>query len=63
MPKSKQNFIMTVDKSTADRFLAAGFKLVSHNGDSYTFLNSTPKNFNFEQFDKTKFAYTNILCV
>ena len=63
MPKSKQNFIMTVDKTTADKLAAAGFKLVSQNGDSYTFLNNPPKNFTFEQFDKTKFAYTTSVCV
>ena len=63
MPQSKQNFIITVDKSTAEKFLAVGFKLISKNGESYTFLNSAPKNFNFEQFDKTKFAYTNMLSI
>lgn len=63
MPKSKQNFIMTVDQTTANKLITAGFQLVSQNGDSYTFLNIPPKNFTFEQFDQTKFAYTNILCV
>ena len=61
MPQSKQNFIMTVDESTAKNFLAVGFKLLSHTGGVYLFLNRPPKNFNFEQFDKTKFTYTNML--
>lgn len=59
MPQSK--FIMTMDESTAKNLLAVGFKLISQNGDSYTFLNQPPKTFNFDQLDRTKFAYTNIL--
>ena len=57
----KQNFITTTDKETADKLISAGFKLVSQNGNAYTFLNQTPKNFSFEEVDKTKMAYTNIL--
>ena len=56
-----QKFIITVDEITANKFIETGFKLVSQNGDSYTFLNQPPKHFNFEQFDRTKFAYTNVL--
>lgn len=63
MPKIEQKFIMTVDKCTADKFLASGFKLVSHQGEAYTFLNQPPKNFVFEQFDGTKFCYTNMLSI
>ncbi len=63
MSQSKQNFIITVDKSVADKLTAAGFQLVSENGGNYTFLSKPPKNFKFEQFDTTKFAYTNILSV
>ena len=63
MPQSKQNFIITTDKSTAEKFLAEGFHIVSQQGGHYTFLNNPPRNFSFEQFDKTKFAYTNILHV
>ena len=63
MSQSKLNFIMTVDENTAKKLIAAGFKILSHNGEAYTFLNQHPKNFNFEQFDKTKFAYTNMLSI
>lgn len=63
MSYSKQKFIMTMDESTANKFMAAGFKLISHVGNSYTFLNQFPTNFNFEQFDKTKFTYTNMLSI
>ena len=57
----KQNFIMTTDKETADKLISAGFQLVSHSGNAYTFLNQLPKNFNFNEVDKNKMAYTNIL--
>ena len=63
MPQSKQKFIITKDKLTADKFTAAGFKLISHQGGAYTFVNMPPKHFDFEQFDKTKFFYTNMLSI
>ena len=57
----KQNFITTTDKETADKLMSAGFQLVSTNGSVYTFLNQTPTNFNFDEVDTKKMAYTNIL--
>ena len=57
----KQNFITTTDKETADKLLSAGFQLVSNSGNVYTFLNQLPVNFNFDEIDKKKMAYTNIL--
>ena len=63
MPTSKQKFIVTVDKLTADKMIASGLKLVAHQGAAYTFLNQPPTNFTFEQFDKTKFCYTNTLSI
>jgi len=57
----KQNFIKTTDKETADKLISLGFQLVSQSGNTYTFLNQTLKNFNFDEVDKTKMAYTNIL--
>lgn len=57
----KQNFITTTDKETADKLLSAGFQLMSQNGNAYTFLNQLPKNFSFDEVDKNKMAYTNIL--
>ena len=59
MPESK--FIMTMDESTAKNLLAVGFKRIPTNGGAYVFINQPPKNFNFEQFDKTKIRYTNML--
>ena len=58
----KQNFITTTDKETADKLISAGFQLVSQNG-AYTFLNQLPQNFNFDEVDKKKMAYTNMLNV
>lgn len=61
MPQSK--FIMTMDETTAKNLVAVGFKLISQTGGTYTFINQPPKNFNFEQFDKTKVRYTNMLSI
>lgn len=57
----KQNFIKTTDKETADKLTLLGFQLVSHVGDMYTFLNHPPKNASFDEVDKKKYAYSNIL--
>jgi hypothetical protein len=57
----KQNFITTTDKETADKLISVGFQLVSTSGNSYTFLNQLPNNFTFDEVDKKKMAYTNIL--
>ena len=43
--------------------LSCGLQLVSHVGDTYTFLNQLPKNFNFSDVDKKKIVYTNILSI
>jgi hypothetical protein len=57
----KQNFITTTDKETADKLMSAGFQLISTSGSGYTFLNQLPNSFNFDEVDKKKMAYTNIL--
>ena len=57
----KQIFIKTADKETADKLISEGFQLVSQDGTVYTFLNQTPQNFNFDEVDKNKMAYTNLL--
>lgn len=57
----KQNFIMTMDKTTADKLIAAGFTMLRNNGGTYVFLNTLPNNFTFSSIDKTKFCFTNIL--
>ena len=57
----KQNFIKTTDKSTAEKMISDGFKLVSHVGQVYTFLNDMPESFYFENIDKKHIAYSNVL--
>ena len=58
-----KKFILTRDESTAEKFIAAGFKLVNNFAGSWTFLNVAPKNFSFAEIDKTAYSYTNILCL
>lgn len=56
-----KKFMKTTDKETADKLIAYGFKLVSHIGSIYTFLNEMPQNFNFDAVDKKKIVYDNML--
>ena len=56
-----KNFIKTTDEETANKLEANGFQLISHVGSVYTFLNSTPTNFNFESVDVKKIVYDNKL--
>lgn len=56
-----KKFIKTTDEKTANQLIAAGFKLVSHVGNIYTFINQTPSNFNFNLIDKKMIVYDNIL--
>ena len=57
----EKKFIKTTDKVTADKLVACGFKLVSHIGNIYTFMNEAPQNFNFDAIDKKMIVYDNIL--
>lgn len=59
----KNKFIITQDDKTAKLLMASGFKLVAQNGNTCTFLNEVPKDFNFANFDKSKIAYTNIMTI
>ena len=56
-----KTFIKTTDAETANKLIALNFKLVSHIGSVYTFLNELPQNMNFESVDQTKIAYDNKL--
>ena len=56
-----KKFIKTTDEKTAGQLISAGFNLVSHVGQIYTFINSIPKNFNFNEIDKKRIVYDNIL--
>ena len=57
----KKTFIKTTDVETADKLITLNFKLVSHLGDVYTFLNEIPQTLTFESVDKTKIVYDNKL--
>ena len=59
----EKKFIKTTDKATADKLITAGFNLVSNIAGVWTFQNVLPRNFSFENFDKKKIAYTNILSI
>jgi hypothetical protein len=56
-----KNFIKTTDVETANKLIAYGFKLISHIGSVYTFLNEVPQNLTFDSVDKSKIVYDNKL--
>lgn len=60
MPQDKK-FIIVQDKETADKLIVGGFKLISRGSSGWMFVNASPQNFCFEEIDKTKFVYTNVL--
>ena len=57
----EKKFIKTTDGETANKLLALNFKLISHIGSVYTFLNEVPQNLTFESVDKAKIVYDNKL--
>lgn len=57
----KQNFIKTTDVETATKLETMGFKLMSHIGNMYTFLNNSLQSMNFEDVDVKKIVYDNKL--
>lgn len=57
----EKKFIKTTDSETAHKLLSLNFKLVSHIGSVYTFLNEVPQNLTFESVDKAKIVYDNKL--
>ena len=56
-----KKFIIVQDETTANKLVASGFQLVSKVNDTYTFMNQVPQHFRFDEIDKSKLAYTNIL--
>ena len=62
MSQSKK-FIITQDKSTSDQLIACGFLLLSNNCGTYTFVNESQKNFNFDHFDMIKIHFTDKLFI
>lgn len=58
-----KKFIIVQDEATANKLIASGFQLVSKVNNTYTFMNQVPQHFNFDEVDKSKLAYTNILSI
>ena len=61
MDKSK--FMIVQDKATADKLKNAGFQLISEANGLCVFINTPPKNFNFDEVDLVKIGFTNILSI
>ena len=58
----KFNFIRTSDDETMKLLISQGFKLMSNDGNIATFINDASK-MNFDNIDKSKLQYTNMLCI
>lgn len=58
-----KKFIIVQDEATALKLIASGFRLVSQLNNTYTFMNQVPQNFTFDEIDKSKLSYTNILSI
>ena len=58
-----KKFIIVQDEATALKLILSGFRLVSQLNNTYTFMNQVPQNFSFDEIDKSKLAYTNILSI
>ena len=56
-----KKFIIVQDEATASKLITSGFQIVSKVNNTYTFMNQVPQHFNFDEVDKSKLAYTNIL--
>ena len=56
-----KKFIIVQDEATANKLVAGGFQIVSKINNTYTFMNQVPQHFSFDEIDKSKLAYTNIL--
>lgn len=57
---NSKKFIVTKDPNVAKQ-LASTFKQINNFNGAWVFLNEVSTSFSFEQFDKTKFYYTNVL--
>ena len=57
---NSKKFIITKDPDVAKK-LAAAFKQVNNFNGTWVFLNEVSTSFSFEQLDRSKFTYTNVL--
>ena len=58
-----KKFIIVQDEATAHKLIASGFQIVSKINNTYTFINNVPQHFSFDEVDKSKLAYTNMLSI
>ena len=58
-----KKFIIVQDEAIANKLVASGFQIVSKINNTYTFMNQVPQHFSFDEVDKSKLAYTNILSI
>lgn len=54
-------FIIVQDADTANKLERSGFQVVSKMNGIYTFMNTAPQHFNFEEIDIKKLVYTDRL--
>jgi hypothetical protein len=54
-------FIIVQDADTANKLKLSGFQMVSETNGIYTFMNTIPQHFNFEEIDIKKLVYTDRL--
>ena len=61
---NNKKFIITMDKSIAEKLQDQSLILLSDNNGSYVFMNNGKLNFGAEENKDilTKIAYTNVLC-
>lgn len=60
---NNSKFMIVQDKATADKLKNAGFQLVSDTNGLCVFINTPPRNFNFDEVDLVKIGFTNILSI
>ena len=54
-------FIIVQDVKTANKLKSSGFHMLSQMNGIYTFVNTAPQYFNFEEIDIKKLVYTDRL--
>lgn len=58
--KMKYNFLRTSDEDTKNKLIKEGFKLISQDGNVFTFMNN--RTLTFED-KNNKIQYSNNLCI
>ena len=56
-----KKFIIVQDEATANKLVANGFQIVYKINNTNTFINNVPQHISFDEVDKSKLAYTNML--